>query len=75
MPISFLMKHLYQWAAYPDRGARLRRMQGVIDAGAGADANAKRAMLSPVPACRSDLVIFAVSGTFYDPAEQVVAAA
>jgi hypothetical protein len=64
IPILVLMKHLYQWAAFPDAKATAEAYaKGVMTQEQMLTANAKHAMLSPVPAVVQSVVIFAVIGT------------
>jgi hypothetical protein len=61
VPIIFLWKHLYQWAAYPTAGAVAEALGNHwISLEQALTLNAKRAMLNPVPAIVQTVVIFAI---------------
>ncbi len=61
LPIGFLMKHLYQWAAFPNAQATARAFgQGLMTKEQQLTANAKHAMLSPVSVWVQTLIIFGV---------------
>ena len=61
LPILFLMKHLYQWALYPDKDSTARALANHwITLEQALTANAKRAMLNPVSATVQSAFIFAV---------------
>ena len=61
VPIIFLWKHLYQWAAYPTAGAVAEALSNHwISLEQALTLNAKRAMLNPVPAIVQTVVIFAI---------------
>jgi hypothetical protein len=61
IPILALMKHLYQWALYPTYDATQNALKaGAITLEQALTANAKRAMLAPVPAVIQSVFIFAV---------------
>jgi hypothetical protein len=63
IPILFFMKHLYQWAAFPDPKATAEAYAaGLMTQEQMLTANAKHAMLSPVPAVVQSVLIFAVIG-------------
>jgi hypothetical protein len=63
IPILFFMKHLYQWAAFPDAKATAEaHAAGLMTLEQMLTANAKHAMLSPVPAIVQSVLIFAVIG-------------
>jgi hypothetical protein len=65
VPIIFLWKHLYQWAAYPTAGAVAEALSNHwISLEQALTLNAKRAMLNPVPAIVQTVVIFAILLTF-----------
>jgi hypothetical protein len=65
VPIIFLWKHLYQWAAYPTAGAVAEALsKHWISLEQALTLNAKRAMLNPVPAIVQTVVIFAILLTF-----------
>jgi hypothetical protein len=65
VPVLFLMKHLYQWAAFPDVAATAKAYaQGLMTQEQMLTANAKHAMLSPVPAVVLSVVIFLILLTF-----------
>ena len=64
IPILFFMKHLYQWAAFPNAKATAEaHAAGLMTQEQMLTANAKHAMLSPVPAVVQSIIIFAVLGT------------
>jgi len=63
LPVLFLMKHLYQWAAFPDARATAEAYaKGMMTQEQMLTANAKHAMLSPGPAWVQSIFIFAVIG-------------
>ncbi len=65
VPIIFLWKHLYQWAAYPTAGSVAEALGNHwISLEQALTLNAKRAMLNPVPAIVQTVVIFAILLTF-----------
>ena len=65
VPILALMKHLYQWAAFPDAKATAWAFaNGYMTKEQQLTANAKHAMLSPVPAIVQSVIIFAILLTF-----------
>jgi len=65
VPIIFLWKHLYQWAAYPTAGAVAEALSNHwISLEQALTLNAKRAMLNPVPAIVQTVFIFAILLTF-----------
>jgi hypothetical protein len=65
VPIGVFMKHLYQWAKYPTAEATAQALANhAITLEQALTANAKRAMLAPVPVIVQTVVIFAVLLTF-----------
>jgi hypothetical protein len=65
VPIIFLWKHLYQWAAYPTAGSVAEALSNHwISLEQAMTLNAKRAMLNPVPAIVQTVVIFGILLTF-----------
>jgi hypothetical protein len=61
VPIIFLWKHLYQWAAYPTAGAVAEALANhAVTLEQALTLNAKRAMLSPVPVVIQTAIIFAI---------------
>ena len=63
VPIIFLMKHLYQWAAFPNAagdGTVRWRITGSDARSRQLTANAKHAMLSPTSAMVQTVIIFGV---------------
>ena len=65
LPIGILMKHLYQWAAFPNAQATARAFgMGLMTKEQQLTANAKHTMLSPVSAWIETIIIFAVLLTF-----------
>jgi len=65
VPIIFLWKHLYQWAAYPTAGSVAEALSNHwISLEQAMTLNAKRTMLNPVPAIVQTVVIFAILLTF-----------
>jgi hypothetical protein len=61
LPIIFLWKHLYQWAAYPTAGAVAQALANhAVTLEQALTLNAKRAMLSPVPVIVQTVIIFAI---------------
>jgi hypothetical protein len=61
LPILFLMKHLYQWAAFPNAAATAKAYaSGLMTQEQMLTANAKHAMLSPASAWGQSIFIFAV---------------
>jgi hypothetical protein len=61
VPIVFLWKHLYQWAAYPTAGAVAEALANhAVTLEQALTLNAKRAMLSPVPVIVQTILIFAI---------------
>ncbi len=65
MPILFLWKHLYQWAAYPTAAATAQALANHwISREQALTANAKRSMLNPTSAIVQTAIIFAVLLTF-----------
>ncbi len=61
VPILFFMKHLYQWALYPTTEATAQALAAhAINAEQALTANAKRAMLSPVPVVVQSVIIFGI---------------
>jgi hypothetical protein len=64
LPILFLMKHLYQWAAFPNAKETAEAYaRGLMTQEQMLTANLKHAMLNPVSAWVQSIVIFAVLGT------------
>jgi hypothetical protein len=65
VPIIFLWKHLYQWAAYPTAGAVAEALSNhSVSLEQAMTMNAKRAMLNPGAAIGQTVVIFLILGTF-----------
>jgi hypothetical protein len=65
VPIIFLWKHLYQWAAYPTAGAVAEALSNhAVSLEQAMTLNAKRAMLNPGAAIVQTVVIFAILGFF-----------
>ncbi|MBB5318561.1 hypothetical protein [Tunturibacter empetritectus] len=65
VPIIFLWKHLYQWAAFPTAGAVAQALSNhAVSLEQAMTLNAKRAMLNPAAAIFQTVVIFAILGTF-----------
>lgn len=65
LPIGFLMKYLYQWAAFPTVQAELNaRAQHLVTDEQALTAISKIAMLNPVSVWIQSLLIFAIMGTF-----------
>jgi hypothetical protein len=63
IPILFFMKHLYQWAAFPDAKATAEaHAAGQMTLEQMLTANAKHAMLNPTAAIVQSVLIFAVIG-------------
>jgi hypothetical protein len=61
VPIIFLWKHLYQWAAYPTAGAVAQALANhAVTLEQALTLNAKRAMLSPVPVIVQTVIIFGI---------------
>jgi len=61
VPILFFMKHLYQWAAYPNAKATAAAFaKGLMTKEQMLTANAKHAMLSPVSATVQMAIVFGV---------------
>ncbi len=61
LPIGFLMKHLYQWARFPNAQATARAFgEGLMTKEQQLTANAKHAMLNPVSVWIQTLIIFGV---------------
>jgi hypothetical protein len=65
VPIIFLWKHLYQWAAFPTAGAVAQALANHwVTLEQAMTMNDKRSMLSPVPAIIQTVLIFAILLTF-----------
>jgi hypothetical protein len=65
VPIIFLWKHLYQWAAFPTAGAVAQALSNhAVTLEQAMTLNAKRAMLNPVAAIIQTVLIFLILGTF-----------
>ena len=65
VPIIFLWKHLYQWAAYPTAGAVAEALSNhLVSLEQAMTMNAKRSMLNPGAAIGQTVVIFLILGTF-----------
>ena len=65
VPIIFLWKHLYQWAAFPTAGAVAQALSNhAVSLEQAMTLNAKRAMLNPGAAIFQTVVIFAILGLF-----------
>lgn len=65
LPIGILMKHLYQWAQFPNADATARAFgQGLMTKEQQLTANAKHTMLSPLSAWIETAIIFGVLLTF-----------
>ncbi len=61
VPIIFLWKHLYQWAAFPTAGAVAQALSNhAVTLEQAMTLNAKRAMLNPGAAIFQTVVIFAI---------------
>jgi hypothetical protein len=61
VPVLVFMKHLYQWAAFPNPDATAAAFaQGLMTKEQQLTANAKQAMLNPTPAIVQSVIIFAV---------------
>ena len=61
IPIMLLWKHLYQWAAFPTAGAVAQALANhAVTLEQALTLNAKRAMLSPVPAIIQAVIIYGV---------------
>jgi hypothetical protein len=65
VPIIFLWKHLYQWAAYPTAGAVAEALSNHwVSLEQAMTLNAKRAMLNPGAAIVQTVLIFLILGAF-----------
>jgi hypothetical protein len=65
VPVIFLWKHLYQWAAYPTAGAVANALQNHwVTLEQAMTMNAKRAMLNPVSVIVQTAIVFAVLWLF-----------
>jgi hypothetical protein len=65
VPIIFLWKHLYQWAAFPTAGAVAEALANhAVTLEQAMTLNAKRAMLNPVAVIIQTAIIFAILWTF-----------
>jgi hypothetical protein len=65
LPVIFLWKHLYQWAAYPTAGAVANALQNHwVTLEQAMTMNAKRAMLNPVSVIVQTAIVFAVLWLF-----------
>ncbi len=65
VPIIFLWKHLYQWAAYPTEGAVAQALSNHwVSLEQAMTLNAKRAMLNPTAAIVQTVIIFVLLGLF-----------
>jgi hypothetical protein len=65
VPIIFLWKHLYQWAAFPTAGAVAQALSNhAVTLEQAMTLNAKRAMLNPGAAIIQTVLIFLILGTF-----------
>ncbi|MEO6805639.1 MAG: hypothetical protein ABI286_06395 [Edaphobacter sp.] len=65
VPIIFLWKHLYQWAAFPTAGAVANALANHwVTLEQAMTLNDKRAMLSPTPAIIQTVLVFAILLTF-----------
>jgi hypothetical protein len=65
VPIIFLWKHLYQWAAFATAGAVAQALSNhAVTLEQAMTLNAKRAMLNPAAAILQTVLIFAILGTF-----------
>lgn len=61
IPVLALMKHLYQWAAFPDKAATAAAYaKGLMTQEQMLTANAKHAMLSPTAAIVQVVVVFGI---------------
>jgi hypothetical protein len=61
IPILFFMKHLYQWAAFPDaRATAAAYAKGLMTQEQMLTANAKHAMLSPTSAIVQVVIVFGI---------------
>jgi hypothetical protein len=65
VPIIFLWKHLYQWAAFPTAGAVAQALSThAVTLEQAMTLNAKRSMLNPGAAILQTVIIFAILGLF-----------
>jgi hypothetical protein len=65
VPVIFLWKHLYQWAAYPTAGAVANALQNHwVTLEQAMTMDAKRAMLNPVSVIVQTAIVFAVLWLF-----------
>jgi hypothetical protein len=65
VPIIFLWKHLYQWAAYPTAGAVAQALANhAVTLEQAMTLNAKRAMLNPTAVIIQTAIIFSILLTF-----------
>src|ERR1700722_7919919 len=65
VPIIFLWKHLYQWAAFPTAGAVAEALANHwVTLEQAMTLNDKRSMLNPTPAIITTVLIFAILLTF-----------
>jgi hypothetical protein len=65
VPIIFLWKHLYQWAAFPTAGAVAEALANHwVSLEQAMTLNDKRSMLNPTPAIIQTVLIFAILLTF-----------
>ncbi len=65
VPIIFLWKHLYQWAAFPTAGAVAQALSNhAVTLEQAMTLNAKRSMLNPGAAIFQTVFIFAILGLF-----------
>jgi len=61
LPIGIFMKHLYQWARYPDAASEANAYAaGLVTKEQQLTANAKHAMFNPVSAIIQTLVVFGI---------------
>jgi hypothetical protein len=61
IPVLFFMKHLYQWAAFPNAQATLEAYKdGLMTQEQMLTANAKHAMLSPTSAIVQTVIVFGI---------------
>ena len=65
VPIIFLWKHLYQWAAFPTAGAVAEALQNHwVSLEQAMTLNAKRAMLNPTAVIMQTAIVFAILWLF-----------
>ena len=65
VPIIFLWRHLYQWAAFPTAAAVAQALSNhAVTLEQAMTLNAKRSMLNPAAAIFQTVVVFGIIGTF-----------